>query len=173
MAVEEPRSVVVTGASSGIGAACARYLDEKGFRVFATIRKQQDADEIAALGSSRLEPLLLDVTDAESIARAAQTLEAELEDGGLAGLVNNAGVSVDVPLECVDIAALRQQLEVNAIGPVAVTQALLPLLRRARGRVVNVSSVNGRVASPLILGALLHVEVRARGVHGLPEAGAR
>ena len=114
MTVEELRSVVVTGASSGIGAACARYLGEKGFRVFATVRKQKDADEIAALGSSRLEPLLLDVTDAESIARAARTLEAELEGRGLAGLVNNAGISVDVPLECVDIAALRQQLEVNA-----------------------------------------------------------
>ncbi len=148
MAAEEPRSVVVTGASSGIGAACARYLDEKGFRVFATVRKQSDGDEIAALGSSRLEPLLLDVSDAKSIAAAAQTVDAGLKGRGLAGLVNNAGVSVDVPLECVDIGVLRHQLEVNAIGPVAVTQAFLPLLRRARGRVVNVSSVNGRVASP-------------------------
>jgi NAD(P)-dependent dehydrogenase (short-subunit alcohol dehydrogenase family) len=148
MAVEEPRSVVVTGASSGIGAACAQYLDEKGFRVFATIRKQSDGDEIAALGSSRLEPLLLDVTDPESIARAAESVDAGLKGRGLAGLVNNAGVSVDVPLECVDIGVLRHQLEVNAIGPAAVTQAFLPLLRRARGRVVNVSSVNGRVASP-------------------------
>jgi NAD(P)-dependent dehydrogenase (short-subunit alcohol dehydrogenase family) len=148
MAVEGPRSVVVTGASSGIGAACARYLDEKGFRVFATVRKKQDADEIAALGSAGLEPLLLDVTDAESSARAVSTVEAGLKGRGLAGLVNNAGISVDVPLECVDIGVLRQQIEVNAIGPAALTQALLPLLRRARGRVVNVSSVNGRVASP-------------------------
>jgi len=148
MAAEEPRSVVITGASSGIGAACALYLDEKGFRVFATIRKQSDGDEIAALGSSRLEPLLLDVSDAESIAGAAQTVDAGLKGRGLAGLVNNAGVSVDVPLECVDIGVLRHQLEVNAIGPAAVTQAFLPLLRRARGRVVNVSSVQGRVASP-------------------------
>ena len=85
MAVEEPRSVVVTGASSGIGAACARYLDEKGFRVFATIRKQSDGDEIAALGSFRLRPLLLDVADAESIARAAQTVEAGLKGGGSRG----------------------------------------------------------------------------------------
>ncbi len=148
MAVEEPRGVVVTGASSGIGAACAQYLAERGFRVFATVRKQSDADEIAALGSSRLEPLLLDVIDPESIARAAETVDAGLKGRGLAGLVNNAGVSVDVPLECVDIGVLRHQLEVNAIGPAVVTQAFLPLLRRARGRVVNVSSVNGRVASP-------------------------
>ena len=148
MATETPRNVVVTGASTGIGAACAEYLDERGFRVFATVRKQADADRIAALGSSRLEPLFLDVTDAESIAKAAQRIDAALEGAGLAGLVNNAGISVDVPLECVDIGALRHQLEVNAVAPVVVTQAFLPLLRRARGRVVNVSSVNGRVASP-------------------------
>jgi NAD(P)-dependent dehydrogenase (short-subunit alcohol dehydrogenase family) len=148
MAVEESRNVVVTGASTGIGAACARYLDERGFRVFAGVRKQADAKRIAALGSARLEPLSLDVTEAESIAEAARSVEAALEGAGLAGLVNNAGVSVDVPLECVDIGALRHQLEVNSIAPVVVTQAFLPLLRRARGRVVNVSSVNGRVASP-------------------------
>ena len=69
MTLEEPRSVVVTGASSGIGEACVRYLNGKGFRVFASVRKQSDGDEIAALGSFRLEPLLLDVTDPESIAR--------------------------------------------------------------------------------------------------------
>ena len=138
---------MVTGASSGIGAACAGYLDEKGFRVFATVRKQSDAQALAVRGGSGLKPLFLDVTDADSIAAAAETVEAELHGAGLAGLVNNAGVSVDVPLECVDIGALRHQLEVNTIGPVAVTQAFLPLLRRTRGRVVNVSSVNGRVAS--------------------------
>lgn len=148
MAERDPRAVVVTGASTGIGAACAQYLDERGFRVFATVRKQADADRIAALGSPRLEPLFLDVTDAESISKGAQTVDTALHGAGLAGLVNNAGVSVDVPLECVDIAALRHQLEVNSIAPVAVTQAFLPLLRRGRGRVVNVSSVNGRVASP-------------------------
>jgi NAD(P)-dependent dehydrogenase (short-subunit alcohol dehydrogenase family) len=148
MSAEEARSVVVTGASSGIGAACARFLEEKGFRVFASVRKKSDADEIAALGRARLEPLLLDVTDSESVARAAQSVDAGLKGRGLAGLVNNAGVSVDVPLECVDIGALRHQLEVNSVGPVVVTQAFLPLLRRARGRVVNVSSIQGRVASP-------------------------
>jgi NAD(P)-dependent dehydrogenase (short-subunit alcohol dehydrogenase family) len=148
MAAGEPRSVVVTGASTGIGAACALYLVDEGFRVFATVRKRRDADRIVALGRSRVEPLFLDVTDAGSITRAAQSVETALEGAGLAGLVNNAGVSVDVPLECVDIAALRLQLEVNAIAPVAVTQAFLPLLRLARGRVVNVSSIQGRIASP-------------------------
>jgi NAD(P)-dependent dehydrogenase (short-subunit alcohol dehydrogenase family) len=149
MAAEERSSVVVTGASTGIGAACAQYLDEKGFRVFASVRKQADADRIAALGSSRLEPLFLDVTEAESIARAAKTVEAELQGAGLAGLVNNAGIAFDAPLECVDMGALRRQLEVNAVAPVAMTQAFLPLLRRAQGRVINVSSLAGRVGMPL------------------------
>ncbi len=148
VAEEETRNVVVTGASTGIGAACARYLEERGFRVFATVRKQTDAERIAALGTSHLEPLFLDVTDAASIREAAEMVDAAIEGSGLAGLVNNAGVSVDVPLECVEIGAVRHQLEVNSIAPVAVTQAFLPMLRRARGRVVNVSSVNGRVASP-------------------------
>jgi len=142
-------SVVVTGASTGIGASCARYLDEKGFRVFASVRKQADADRITALGRPRLTPLFLEVTDAESIARAAQSVDAALHGGGLSGLVNNAGASVDVPLECVDIGALRHVIEVNAIAPVVVTQAFLPMLRRAHGRVVNVSSVQGLVATPI------------------------
>ncbi|MBI5503819.1 MAG: SDR family oxidoreductase [Deltaproteobacteria bacterium] len=148
MAPRQLRTVVVTGASSGIGASCSQYLGQRGFRVFAGVRKQPDADAITALASSNLLPLLLDVTSTESIARATRTVDVALEGAGLAGVVNNAGVSVDVPLECVDLATLRHQVEVNAIAPVAVTQAFLPLLRRARGRVVNVSSINGRVASP-------------------------
>lgn len=148
MTEEEGRAVVVTGASTGIGAACAQFLDEKGFRVFASVRTQVDAERIAALGSSRLEPFLIDVTDSVSIAEAAKTVEVALQGAGLAGLVNNAGISVDVPLECVDLDQLRYQLEVNTIAPVAVMQAFVPLLRRARGRILNVSSVQGRVATP-------------------------
>jgi NAD(P)-dependent dehydrogenase (short-subunit alcohol dehydrogenase family) len=149
MAAAELSSVVVTGASTGIGAACAQFLAKKGLRVFATVRKQSDADRITAAGGLHLTPVFLEVTDAASIATATRTVEAALNGAGLAGLVNNAGVSVDVPLECVDIGALRHQLEVNAIAPVAVTQAFLPMLRRAHGRIVNVSSINGRVATPL------------------------
>jgi NAD(P)-dependent dehydrogenase (short-subunit alcohol dehydrogenase family) len=145
---EELRGVVVTGASTGIGADCARYLDEKGFRVFATVRKQEDAERITALGSSRLEPLLLDVTDSGSIAEAAKSVEAALRGAELAGLVNNAGISVDLPIECVEIDLLRHLLEVNSVAPVALTQAFLPMLRRSRGRVVNVSSPSGRFANP-------------------------
>jgi len=149
MVADEPPTVVVTGASTGIGAACARYLDEKGFRVFATVRKQSDADRIAALGRPRLTPLFLEVTDAESIAHAAQSVDAALHGAGLSGLVNNAATTVEAPMECVDIGALRYQIEVNAIAPVVVTQAFLPMLRRAHGRVVNISSIQGRVATAI------------------------
>jgi len=115
--------------------------------VFASVRRESDAQALSSAGTG-IEPLLMDVTDAVSVASAAASVTTALAGSGLAGLVNNAGISVDVPLECVDIATLRHQLEVNAVAPVVVTQALLPLLRRAQGRVINVSSVNGRVASP-------------------------
>ena len=150
MVAVDPPSVVITGASTGIGAACARYLDEKGFRVFASVRKQADADRIAALGRPRLTPLFLEVTDAESIAHAAQSVDAALHGDGLSGLVNNAATTVgEAPMEFVDIGALRHMIEVNAIAPVVVTQAFLPMLRRAHGRVVNISSIQGRIATAI------------------------
>ena len=135
--------VVVTGASSGIGEATAHHLKQLGFDVLAGVRKGEDADRLREGGVA---PLMLDVTDAQSIAAA----RAEVGDGPLAGLVNNAGVAVSGPVEFVPIDELRRQLEVNLIGQVAVTQAFLPQLRRARGRIVNVSSIGGRVALPLM-----------------------
>ena len=139
-------SVVVTGASTGIGEATALHLKELGFDVLAGVRKDEDAER---LGGQGVRPLKLDVTDEGSIAAA----RAEVEDasgGRLAGLVNNAGIAISSPVEYIPIERLRQQLEVNLIGQVAVTQSLLPLLRAARGRVVNVSSIGGRVALPLL-----------------------
>ena len=103
-----------------------------------------------AAASGRLMPLRLDVTDGGQIAAAAETVAKSTGDAGLAGLVNNAGIVVPGPLELVPIDAWRRQLEVNVIGPVAVTQAFLPLLRKARGRVVNISSVNGGLAVPFM-----------------------
>ena len=141
--------VVVTGASTGIGEACARYLVDKGFRVFAGVRKQADADRLARDGSDHLVPLFIDVTESESIAKAAETVGVAVDDAGLAGLVNNAGVVVGGPLELIPIERLRMQLEVNLIGQVAVTQTFLPLLRQAKGRVVNKGSISGRIASPM------------------------
>ena len=143
------RSVLVTGSSTGIGRATALRLDAAGWRVFAGVRKQEDADALRAAGSERLTPVMLDVTDADAISAAAALLGDELGGAGLDGLVNNAGVAIPSPLETMPIDAFRRQIEVNLTGQVAVTQAMLPLIRSARGRIVFVSSIGGRIAFPL------------------------
>src|ERR671930_442264 len=135
-------AVLITGASTGIGEASARHLLELGFDVVAGVRKDEDAERLRGAGAR---PLKLDVTDQASI-DAART---RLGDAPLAGLVNNAGIAVSFPLEFVPIEELRHQLEVNVIGQVAVTQAFLPALRKGRGRIVNISSIGGRIALPL------------------------
>ncbi|MFL5815996.1 MAG: SDR family NAD(P)-dependent oxidoreductase [Conexibacter sp.] len=142
-------AVVVTGASSGIGEACARRLAGLGFRVFAGVRKAEDGERLAR-EIAGVTPLRIDVVDADSIAAAARTVEEETAGRGLAGLVNNAGVAVPAPIEHQPIDDFRRQIEVNLIGQVAVTQAFLPQLRAARGRIVNVSSIGGKVAVPLL-----------------------
>lgn len=143
-------AVVVTGASTGIGEACARRLDAEGYRVFAGVRRDADAEALARGASPRLVPLGLDVTDGASIAAAARTVAEAVGPAGLAGLVNNAGIAVAGPIECLPLETLRRQLEVNVVGQVAVTQAMLPLLRTGRGRVVNIGSVSGRFATPFL-----------------------
>jgi NAD(P)-dependent dehydrogenase (short-subunit alcohol dehydrogenase family) len=141
------RSVLVTGASTGIGHAAALRLDASGWRVFAGVRKDEDAERLCEAASPRLLPVFLDVTEADQIAAAAELIESE-SDGGLAGLVNNAGVAIPGPLETVPIEDFRRQLEVNLVAYVAVTQALLPQIRKVEGRVVFVSSIGGRIAFP-------------------------
>ena len=137
------KSVVITGASTGIGEACAIHLKSLGWRVHAGVRRPEDAERLRAAG---LEPLTLDVIDPDSIAAAV----AALGDAPLDGLVNNAGVAVAGPLEFIPVDEFRYQLDVNVVGQVAVTQAFLPALRKARGRVVNMGSIGGRVALPLL-----------------------
>lgn len=141
---------MITGASGGIGRACALRLARSGFRVFAGYRKQVDAAGLSAEANGELEPLPIDVTDAEQIAAAAARVDEALGEQGLWGLVNNAGIPVPGPVESLPINDLRRQLEVNLVGQVAVTQAMLPSLRRARGRIVNMTSVGGRVATPFM-----------------------
>jgi len=140
-------AVLVTGASTGIGEATALHLSSLGFDIFAGVRRDEDADRLRDRG---LTPLRVDVTDAGSIAAAASELERSVGSQGLAGLVNNAGIALSGPLEFLPVEELRRQLEVNVIGQVAVTQALIPLLRRAGGRIVMMSSIGGRVALPLL-----------------------
>jgi NAD(P)-dependent dehydrogenase (short-subunit alcohol dehydrogenase family) len=139
--------VLVTGASSGLGAAVARELAGQGFIVFGSVRRPEDA---AALAAGGVLPIRMDVTDAPSIAAARLDVERALGGRPLVGLVNNAGVPAAGPLELVPLGELRRVLEVNLVGAVAVTQAFLPLLKVSRGRIVNMSSLAGRTALPFM-----------------------
>jgi NAD(P)-dependent dehydrogenase (short-subunit alcohol dehydrogenase family) len=140
------QAVLVTGASTGIGRATALYLAARGFRVFASVRKEKDAAELPDAS-----PVVLDVTDADSIRAASEVVSRALGDEALVGLVNNAGIAVSGPLEFLEMSEIRRQFDVNLFGQIAMTQAFLPLLRRARrGRIVNMSSISGRIAAPLL-----------------------
>lgn len=140
--------VVVTGASRGIGEACALRLEKRGLHVFAGVRTESARDLLRKKASGGLLPLYIDVTIPESIASAQETVAATVGSTGLSGLVNNAGVPLGGPLEFLALDDLRKQLEVNLIGAIAVTQAFLPLLRNGRGRIVNISSTSGLIALP-------------------------
>ncbi|MEO7198177.1 MAG: SDR family oxidoreductase [Solirubrobacterales bacterium] len=171
----EGRSALISGCSTGIGRATALRLDAAGWRVFAGVRKQEDADAIAAAGSERLAPVILDVADSASIDLLRDRLETQAPDG-LHGLVNNAGVAYSGPLEFVPLDDFRRQLEVNLIGHLAMTQAMVPALRKTRGRIVNVTSIGGLVATPFFgpycaskfaleaLSDCLRVELRPWGI---------
>ena len=146
--MDASRAVLVTGASSGMGKACALRLAEGGFTVFAAVRKERDAQALKEGGSRRLVPAILDVTKPETISEALRIVRDAVGVSGLAGLVNNAGIAVTGPIELLPLDELRRQFEINVFGQVAVTQAFLPLIRVARGRIVNVGSVGARFALP-------------------------
>jgi len=143
------RSVLLTGASTGIGRASALRLDSAGWRVFAGVRREADAEALGLAGSDRLVPLMLDVTDPAQIVAARESIAAELDGRGLDGLINNAGIAISGPLETLPIDDFRRQIEVNLTGQVAVTQAMLGRIRQARGRIVFISSIGGRIAFPM------------------------
>lgn len=132
---------VVTGASTGMGASAARELARRGFHVLAGVRRDRDADAIRSAG---VEPVFLDITEPEHV----EALAARLADDPrpLHALVNNAGIQVNAPVEALPMTEWRRVFEVNLFGHVAVTQALLPALLRSKGRVINISSVGGKVA---------------------------
>ncbi len=169
-------NVLITGCSTGIGKATALYLDRQGFHVFATVRRERDAQALCAEGSARLTPVIMDVADRASIAAAESQVRRDVGEGGLHGLVNNAGVAYHSSLEFTSLDDLRWLFEVNFFGALAVTQAFLPLIRQARGRIVNISSTSVLVPAPfhapytmakLALGGLsdaLRLEVKPFGV---------
>lgn len=151
------KSVVVTGASTGIGWGCVKVLTQRGFHVFGSVRKQADADRLAGEFGAAFTPLIFDVTDPVAVAEGARAVEAQLKGATLAGLVNNAGIANPGPLLHVGIDDFRQQLEVNVTGQLIVTQAFAPLLgaspetkTSAPGRIAMMSSVGGKVASPFV-----------------------
>jgi len=171
-------TVLITGASTGIGHVAARRMLAAGWEVFAAARKDADLDRLREEG---LTPIKLDVTDPDTIAAAKD----ELDERGLRGLVNNAGIAVSGPIEFVPLDELRRQLEVNLVGQVAVTQAFMPNIREPKGRIVNVSSIGGRIALPLVgpyaaskfgleaVSDSLRRELRPWGIHvSLVEPGA-
>jgi NAD(P)-dependent dehydrogenase (short-subunit alcohol dehydrogenase family) len=172
------RAALISGASTGIGKACALALAERGWRVFAGVRKEGDREALRdADASGAVQPVMLDVTDQASIDAAVAFVRANLADSAmLAALINNAGIVVASPGEMVPIDLLREQFEVNTFGAVALTQAALPMLREARGRIICVSSISGRIAFPMLgpyagskfaLGALMdsmRVELAETGV---------
>lgn len=185
MTKENGRAVVITGASTGIGAACALHLDRLGFKVFAGVRNPEDGLALQKASSERLVPIELDVTDISTIQNSRALVSKKTGESGLFGLVNNAGIAVVGPLEAVPLEDLRHQLEVNVIGQVAVTQTFLPLIRQARGRIINMGSIAGLTTIPLMgpysaskfaLEAMtdaLRLEVQQWGIHvSIIEPGA-
>jgi len=150
------KSVVVTGASTGIGWGCVKVLTGHGFHVFGSVRKQADADRLSKEFGTAFTPLLFDVTDADAVKRGAEVVEKALHGEMLSGLVNNAGIAVAGPLLYLPIDELRQQMEVNLIGQMIVTQAFAPLLGADRsrkgepGRIVMMSSIGGKNAFPFM-----------------------
>jgi NAD(P)-dependent dehydrogenase (short-subunit alcohol dehydrogenase family) len=170
-------AVVVTGASTGIGEACAQRLARMGYRVFAGVRRDVDGERLERLVDRGIKAIRLDVTEESSIGEAARVIAEEVGECGLRGLVNNAGIAIAGPLEFLPIDDLRRQLEVNVTGQIAATQAFLPLLRQGAGRIVNMGSISGRLATPFLgpyaaskfaLEALtdsLRMELQPWGVH--------
>lgn len=149
-------AAVVTGASTGIGRAIAKSLIDEGWRVFASVRKESDADKLRDALGAVLTPLIFDVTDEAGIARGADTVREALNGRTLNGLVNNAGIAVAGPLRYIALDELQHQLNVNLFGVLRVTQAFLPMLGADKsydgepGRIINMSSVAGKIASPIM-----------------------
>jgi NAD(P)-dependent dehydrogenase (short-subunit alcohol dehydrogenase family) len=144
----DKKTVVITGASSGIGRACVSQLVQSGWRVFAAIRKAEDGDKLQSEFGAALTPVVMNVTDRIAVFGAAGQVSSQLEGRGLDGLVNVAGIGMIRPVEYVAPHDLQEIFDINVFGQITVTQAFLPLLRKARGRIVNISSVGAHIAIP-------------------------
>lgn len=158
----EEKTVVVTGASSGIGLASVSRLIRSGWRVFATVRKPEDGNRLRSELGEQLTPVIMDVTDRASVIAAVEKVSSELPGRGLGGLVNVAGIGMVRPIEYATPKDMQTIFDVNVFGQIAVTQAFLPLLRKARGRIINISSVGAHI--PIPFGGLLNASKSAFGM---------
>lgn len=162
MSVPNKKTVVITGASSGIGRSSVSRMVQSGWRVFATVRKEQDGDQLRSDFGTIITPVTMDVTNRTSVTAAAEQVASLLQDSGLDGLVNVAGVGKVRPVEYMTQDDLQEIFDINVFGQIAVTQAFLPLLRTARGRIVNISSVGAHIAIPF--GSLINATKSAFGI---------
>ncbi len=168
------KSILVTGASTGIGRACALHLADAGHQVFAGVRNEADARGLDGCGRSQVHPVFLDVTEPDQIDAVAELIANK--SGGLHGVVNNAGVARGGPVEYIPIDVWRDQFEVNVFGQVAVTRAMMPLIRESRGRIVFIGSIGGKLATMMMgpynaskfaieaIGEALRAELRPWGI---------
>ncbi|MUG96481.1 SDR family NAD(P)-dependent oxidoreductase [Scytonema sp. UIC 10036] len=141
-------AVVITGTSTGIGRAIALKLTEEGYRVFAGVRTEKDAEALKQVVSGDLTPIIMDITKVEEIKSASEFVSLAISAEGLFALINNAYTGFDGPLECIPIDDIRRNFEINVIGQIAVTQAFLPMLRKTKSRIINISAICGRFALP-------------------------
>jgi NAD(P)-dependent dehydrogenase (short-subunit alcohol dehydrogenase family) len=148
MNATKKRTVVITGSSSGIGHACVARMVQSGWHVVATVRKPEDGSRLKSKFGASLSAVMMDVTDRATVTAAAEEVLSQLQGGGLDGLVNVAGVGMMRPVEYATLDDLQQIFDINVFGQIAVTQAFLPMIRSARGRIVNISSVGAHVAIP-------------------------
>ena len=150
------KKVVITGVSTGIGYSSAKILCDSGYRVFGSVRKQEDAEKVTSEFGANFTPLIFDVTDSKGIQENAQIVKGELIPGeALAGLVNNAGVAMGGPINLIDTDVFRKQFEVNFFGLIEVTKTFLPMLGAVKnsmqqGKIINISSISGRRAHPFV-----------------------
>jgi len=145
--MDRKKSIVISGTSTGIGKSCALHLDKLGFYVYAGVRKPADGKKLKKEASDRLKPIILNVTDSESIAEAAHFIAKET-GGKLYGLVNNAGVGLGGVLEVTPVDEIKKLMDVNVIGLLETTQAFIPMLRKSNGRIINIGSTSSLLAFP-------------------------
>lgn len=148
METNSMKAVLVTGTSSGIGKSIALHLDRLGYKVYAGVRKVADGEELKILSSMYLQPVIIDVTDEKSIILAKELIETEIQNYSSFALVNNAGVAIGSPIETQPNQLLRFEMEVNYFGVITVIKNFLPILRENNGKIINISSISGKISMP-------------------------